>query len=216
MATHGDSKGGDGIQPLWDDFVQKEGLSTAQGQQYRTYVDALRAWNERSNLTRITTLADIIPYHLQDSIRVIKHAHFASGQMVCDIGSGGGFPGLALAIARPDVRYTLIEVNQKKIAFLRHVIALLQLEQVTVCEYDWRTFVRRAPVTVDWFVTRASLDMSELMRIFKSGSAYNNAQLIYWASDQWHIGREEEPFFIKKEAYTVGLARRWYVFFGKQ
>lgn len=216
MAVHGDSKGSDSIQQIWDDFVQKEGLSAIQSQQYRRYVDALLAWNERSNLTRITQLADIIHYHLQDCMQVINHAHFVSGQMICDIGSGAGFPGLVLAIARPDLRYTLIEVNQKKIAFLRHIIVLLQLEQVAVCEYDWRTFVRRAPVPVNWFVTRASLDMSELMRIFKSGSAYNNAQLIYWASDQWHIGREEELFFIKKEAYTVGSARRWYVFFGKQ
>jgi len=214
MAMHNNDS--DNIQQLWDRFVQEESLSTQQDQQYRVYIDALLAWNERSNLTRITQLADIIPYHLQDSIRVTQYADFVAGQMVCDIGSGGGFPGLALAIARPDLRYTLLEVNQKKIAFLRHVITLLQLEQVTVCDYDWRTFVRRAPVTVDWFVTRASLDMHELMRIFKPGSLYNDAQLIYWASDQWQMESEEEPFFIKKEAYTVGLARRWYVFFGKQ
>jgi len=201
-------------QGLWNCFVQEEGLSTVQSEQYKSYIDIMLAWNVRSNLTRITRLSDIVHYHLQDSIRVIRYAQFLPGQMICDIGSGAGFPGLALAIARPNMHYTLIEVNQKKVAVLRHVIALLQLHHVQVCDYDWRTFVRQTPVSVQWFVTRASLDMHELMRIFKPDSAYRSAQLIYWASDQWRMQREEEPFFIKKEAYTVGSACRWYVFFG--
>lgn len=210
--------------PVWQEkdydylnaLMREEGLSQVQVQQCKQYIDTLLDWNCTTNITRIITIADSILYHLQDSMRIDRSAGFIAGQTVCDVGSGGGFPGIPLAIKRPDLRYILLEVNQKKATFLRHVIDLLALAHVRVIESDWRTFLRQAPAPVDWFCARASLSMDELMRVFKPSCTYRNAQLIYWASDQWVMQEKERAFFIKKEAYTIGSVRRWYVFFGNK
>ena len=200
----------------WDAFVAQERLSDSQADQCRRYTEALLEWNQKSNLTRIVNIPDMVAYHFQDSMRVNTCANFKEGQMICDVGSGAGFPGIPLAIKRPDLKIVLLEVNQKKVAFLRHIIDFLPLTNVTVIDCDWRTLLRQAPVPIDWFLVRASLQIDELLRVFKSGCLYCDATLIYWASDQWRMEEAERPFFLKKEAYTVGLARRWYVFFGRK
>ena len=72
------------------------------------------------NLTAIKEPAEVVDKHLLDSLAVLPHLQ---GLAVADIGSGAGFPGLPLAIADPDRRYTLIESTGKKAKFLRHAVA---------------------------------------------------------------------------------------------
>ncbi len=103
--------------------------------QFQGFYECVVQGNRRANLTRILEPMDFWEKHLWDSLRGVLP--FLSGEMplsgsprVVDIGTGGGFPGLPLAIARPDWSLTLLDSTQKKVRFLQAAITRLQLSQV--------------------------------------------------------------------------------------
>jgi 16S rRNA (guanine527-N7)-methyltransferase len=103
------------------------------------YRDLLLKWNKTYNLTALKDPQDAIACHLLDSLAILtaweQAAVLPSGighSSVIDVGSGGGLPGLALAIACPDLSVTLVDAVQKKTAFLRQTVIELALRNVTV------------------------------------------------------------------------------------
>lgn len=97
------------------------------------YLARLLAMNERVNLTRITDPTEVWTRHALDALGLVPHlADLPAGARVLDVGSGGGVPGIPVAIARPDLRMTLLEATEKKAAFLRAVSGALGLSQVDV------------------------------------------------------------------------------------
>ncbi len=90
-------------------------------------LDELSKWNKAYNLTAITGRREMLTHHLLDSLAVAPHLH---GATVADVGTGAGFPGLPLALARPDLRFTLIDSNGKKQRFVAHAIRTLGLANV--------------------------------------------------------------------------------------
>ncbi len=90
------------------------------------YVAELLNWNRRINLTAITRAQDVITQHILDSLAVLPYIR--PGRLL-DVGSGGGLPGLPLAIARPQLCIYSIDSRYKKIAFQRHVARQLDLPQ---------------------------------------------------------------------------------------
>ena len=107
-------------------------ISPHQLAQFERYAADLVAWNRRSNLTTITDPLDIVRKHFLDSLSVLSVCEPEPGARVIDVGSGAGFPGLPLRIARPDLRVTLLEATRKKCDFLRHVVTVLALDNVHV------------------------------------------------------------------------------------
>ena len=93
------------------------------------YVVLLDKWNRTYNLTAVRDPADMIPRHLLDSLSILA---FIDDTRVVDLGTGAGLPGIPLAVARGDLRLTLIDSNAKKIRFLRQVVHELQLTNVTL------------------------------------------------------------------------------------
>jgi len=94
----------------------------------------LVAYNQRVNLTRITAPADIAVQHIVDSLmglRAMDDLDPEKPVRVVDVGSGAGFPGLPLAILRPNWRFTLIEATGKVVTYLQHVVDALGLTNVT-------------------------------------------------------------------------------------
>jgi len=89
---------------------------------YLRFLDLLLDWNRKVNLTAIREPRQAVAYHLLDSVSMSPYLH---GVSALDIGSGGGLPGLVLAMARPAMRWTLLDSNGKKIRFLEHAIAEL-------------------------------------------------------------------------------------------
>jgi 16S rRNA (guanine527-N7)-methyltransferase len=87
-------------------------------------------WNARTNLTAIKTDQEALLKHYADSI-IMTEILPETGR-VLDVGSGGGFPGLPLAVVRDDLEWTLLEPRQKRVSFLRATIARLGLKNVTV------------------------------------------------------------------------------------
>lgn len=106
-------------------------LDRRQLDQFAAYTDELRRWNERVNLTAITTEPEIAARHFLDSLRCALSWGEEPRRLI-DVGAGAGFPGLPLKILRPELRLALVESVEKKAAFLRHMVAVLGLSGVEV------------------------------------------------------------------------------------
>ncbi len=100
------------------------------------YADRLAAATATLNLTAVRDLPGIYRRHIAESLALLRvleeQGLLPVGARVIDIGSGGGLPGIPFAIARPDLRITLLEAVGKKAAFLRDTVAALELPQVDV------------------------------------------------------------------------------------
>src|SRR3954453_5229099 len=105
-------------------------LSDLQLAQLMDYLALLSKWNAVYNLTAVRDPAQMVTQHLLDSLATVSA--FANAQHVLDVGAGGGLPGMVLAIARPDMKVSLIDTVHKKTAFLTQVKAELQLANVSV------------------------------------------------------------------------------------
>lgn len=198
---------------VWQSFVRSEQLTEHQAQQFERYFFLLLEWNEKINLTRITDVSAIIAYHFQDSLAIANHVDFTTVRGVGDVGTGAGFPGIPLSIKFPDLPMTLLEVCLKKAAFLRLVIQELGLVNCQVSTLDWRTFLRQTQEPIDIFLSRASLQPEELVRMFKPVSPYKDGQLVYWASQHWQPEGDAKKYLVKTGEYAVGDQRRLYAFF---
>lgn len=110
-------------------------LSSVQLEQFDRYLAELHKWNRKVNLTGTEELPEIVTRHVLDSLAGVKVLDaLPPGACIADLGSGAGFPGLPIKIARPDVRMTLIEPRQKRAAFLTTVCALLRIKNTEVVE----------------------------------------------------------------------------------
>ncbi len=117
-----------------DEFVDglhKLGLDEHSIESFMLYQQELLEWNTRFNLTAITEPGEVQSKHFLDSLSLLS-VYDQPGARLLDIGSGAGFPGLALKIARPQWRVTLLEATNKKVTFLQHMVDRLQLRDVEV------------------------------------------------------------------------------------
>ena len=97
------------------------------------YLAELMKWSRRVNLiARDTPEAQVVETHFLDSLTLLPFLDGAGEVHLLDVGSGAGFPGLALACVRPEARCTLCEPRQKRVSFLRHVVRTLGLVNVEV------------------------------------------------------------------------------------
>lgn len=109
------------------------GLSNAQIALFCRYAEILLEWNStRMNLTRIVEPADIAVKHFLDSLLLLTAVKVPNGARVIDVGTGAGLPGIALKIARPDLRMTLLDSTAKKLQFCRAVVDDLGLATVDI------------------------------------------------------------------------------------
>ncbi len=93
-------------------------LDSEQHAQLAAYIALLAKWNKTYNLTAIREPARMVTHHLLDALAVVPYLPAAVGVRILDVGSGGGVPGMPLAIARPDAHVVMIDSNHKKAAFL--------------------------------------------------------------------------------------------------
>jgi 16S rRNA (guanine527-N7)-methyltransferase len=104
-------------------------LSEQQREQFLRYREELLDWNTRVNLTAITNPGEVLIKHFLDSLSLLLVYDKPQANLL-DIGTGAGFPGLALKIVRPQWQVVLLEATGKKVTFLRHVIETLHLTGV--------------------------------------------------------------------------------------
>ncbi len=97
---------------------------------FGVYLRELKLWNTRVNLTALKSDREIIVKHFLDSLAVLPFLGAVAS--LADLGTGAGFPGLALKLARPQLNLTLVESRAKRVAFLEYLAALLRLAGVEV------------------------------------------------------------------------------------
>ncbi len=117
------------------------GLTDGQIECAIAYSELLLKWNRHMNLTAIRTLEGIVIKHFLDSLAIIEHIR---GQRIIDIGSGAGFPGIAVALVRPNYQVVLLDAKSKKVQFLRHAIAKFGFDNVEVVHQRIQNYSSRS------------------------------------------------------------------------
>jgi 16S rRNA (guanine527-N7)-methyltransferase len=135
-------------------------LAPAQVEAMLALVEELADWNAHMNLTAIKDPAEVVDKHLLDSLAVLPHL---MGLSVADVGTGAGFPGLPLAIADLDRRYTLVESTGKKAEFVRHAAAMLRLPNVEVVQ--GRAEALKPSQLFDSVISRALGSLADFVRV---------------------------------------------------
>ena len=111
-------------------------ISDAQKECLLSYLEQLNKWNKTYNLTAIRDQEQALVQHLFDSLSIVKplqlkmQNHAINHPKIMDVGSGGGLPGVILAIALPEASIVCVDAVEKKIAFIRHVASVLQLKNL--------------------------------------------------------------------------------------
>ena len=103
-------------------------VDSQMARQFSMHARELLKWNQKINLTAITDPEEVALKHFVDSIAPARW--IPPAVTLLDIGSGGGFPGIALKVLIPSLTVTLIDGSRKKISFLKHIIRTLQLENI--------------------------------------------------------------------------------------
>lgn len=127
-----------------------EQVDAAKQAKCLAYMALMQKWNKVYNLTAVRQAEDMLSLHVLDSLSVLPHIR--PGRLL-DVGSGGGLPGLMIAIARPDVQVTTIDTVQKKAIFMRQAQAELGLHNVTVVH--GRVEAYQPPALFDQIISRA-------------------------------------------------------------
>ncbi|MHB8653392.1 MAG: 16S rRNA (guanine(527)-N(7))-methyltransferase RsmG [Terriglobia bacterium] len=141
-----------GVRAILEPFQLE--LSPSQISQLLAYLDLLLRWNRKINLTSIRTDKECVTRHFGESLYLARWIKLQGNLL--DIGSGAGFPGLALRIAFPELATTLLEPVAKKRAFLKEAARVCGVSKVDVRPERLEDFARQSPrVTFDTITARA-------------------------------------------------------------
>jgi 16S rRNA (guanine527-N7)-methyltransferase len=133
-------------------------------QDLQLYLEELKLWNARINLTGLKTDRDIVIKHFLDSLAVLPFLEAAAS--LVDLGSGAGFPGLVLKLARPSLALTLVEARRKKAAFLEYLVSRLQLTGVAVVPTHLTPArARQWQPKVEAVVSRATFSLPRFLKL---------------------------------------------------
>lgn len=180
----------------------KESVSRETREALDHYLALLRKWNPRINLVSPATLAEAETRHIQDSLQLLEFAP-ESTRIWADLGSGGGFPGLVLAIAAkarfPELKFHLVESDQRKSVFLRTVsretetpitVHSQRIEQLPGLEADVVSARALAPLPALLPLVQRHLKKDGLALLPK-GTGYEKELLE--ARGEWAFHHEPQP-----------------------
>jgi len=143
-------------------------LTGPQIEQLARYFQELKKWNSRFNLVAQAADRQLLETHFLDSLTLLPLLDPCPEPGLVDVGSGAGFPGLVLKIARPDLQVTLVEPRQKRTAFLRQVIRILGLRGIVIRE---ARLAKAAPEFGEWrgavplFTSRAFTAIADFLEL---------------------------------------------------
>lgn len=148
-------------------------LTAEQQEQLAQLGELYRTWNERINVVSRKDIDNLYLHHVLHSLAIAKYVQFKPGTSVLDFGTGGGFPGIPLAIVFPQCSFKLIDRTAKKIRVTQAVAEAVGLKNVTAEQLSGE----EERGSYDFVVSRAVMPLPELMKIVKKNIAreQNNA-----------------------------------------
>jgi 16S rRNA (guanine527-N7)-methyltransferase len=173
------------------DILRAYGVMTATDltARIKTYIELLLKWNRSVPLTTVTKVDEILRFHFGESLFALPMLPVEKSRLA-DVGSGAGFPGIPLAMARPALDVELIEPNAKKFAFLNEVIRQLGLDNVTAV----RGRTSDLPSSIGRFevVTARAVGQFEELIGWAKARITHRGKLILWvgADDSKHISED--------------------------
>lgn len=145
------------------------------------YIALLLQWNKRISLTTVTNPLEVVRFHFGESLFAASIVPIRDGRLA-DVGSGAGFPGLALRLMVPDLSAALIESNVKKAAFLSEIVRDLKLDHVMVARTRMEDFSSAEP-GFD-FVTARALGKHDELLAWASKTLTGTGRVILWLGEE--------------------------------
>lgn len=133
-------------------------------EKFKTYYNFLISENQKYNLTSITNEEEVYIKHFYDSIQMAKIVDLTKPVTMCDVGSGAGFPSIPLKILYPNICLTIIEPTLKRCNFLKQLVTMLKLENVTIIN-DRAENMQQYRHTFDIVTARAVANLSILCEL---------------------------------------------------
>lgn len=133
-------------------------LTPRQREQFAAMPDLYKEWNAKINVISRKDIDQVEEHHILHSLAIAKTDLIAAGESVLDVGCGGGFPGIPLAVYYPDVQFTLVDSIGKKIKVVREVASALGLTNVRA-EHCRVEQLDGGKSRFDWVVSRAVTDL---------------------------------------------------------
>ena len=136
-------------------------LTATQLEQLTQLGELYRTWNERINVVSRKDIDNLYLHHVLHSLAIAKYVQFKAGTRVLDFGTGGGFPGIPLAIVFPECRFKLIDRTAKKIRVTQEIAAAIGLTNATAEQKAGE----EERGEYDFVVSRAVMPLPDLMKI---------------------------------------------------
>ena len=176
-------------------------LTDAHVEYFSAFLGFLEEWSSRMNLVGTSDRERILTELILDSIIPVPYLPGA-GNMV-DLGSGAGFPGLMIKIMKPDINIRLIESNRKKISFLKYVIRVLQLKNITtVNERVEKIADFLKDEEINFITSRAMTDLNNLIKLCVPFLT-PGVSLIGFLGSKWKSQLKENETFITENRLVV-------------
>ena len=138
-------------------------LSEQQRQQFAALDGLYRDWNSKINVISRKDIDNLYEHHVLHSLSIARLINFRPATTIMDLGTGGGFPGIPLAIMFPDVKFHLVDSIGKKIRVCNEVIGALQLTNVTT---QWAR-AEEVKEKYDFVVSRAVMPLADLLKLIR-------------------------------------------------
>jgi len=138
-------------------------LTEGQRDQMSQILALYPQWNEKINVISRKDIANLEIHHILHSLGIVKFVKFTPGTRVMDLGTGGGFPGIPLAIYYPEVTFHLVDRIGKKLRVAQDIADRIGLKNITIQHGD----VKEVKGKFDFVVSRAVMDLGELVPLVK-------------------------------------------------
>ncbi len=138
-------------------------LDEVQRQQMEQLMTLYPEWNDKINVISRKDIDNLEIHHILHSLGIVKFVKFTPGTRVMDLGTGGGFPGIPLAIYYPEVTFHLVDRIGKKLKVAQDIAERIGLKNVTIQHGD----VKEVKGKFDFVVTRAVMDLGDLVPLVK-------------------------------------------------
>lgn len=140
-------------------------ITPEQLNKFQLYCDFLIEYNQNVNLTAVTYPPEIVKKHFLDSLYPLSQGLIPPNSSCADVGTGAGFPGVPLAIMRPDLEFTLIDAQKKRLTFLQQLLERIELKNCSLMHARAEDAGRSVRENFSCVLTRAVARMSVLSEL---------------------------------------------------